>query len=384
MAKHVVVDGSNLATEGRTAPSLKQLNEAVLSFMTEYPDTKVTVVVDASFGHRIDKKEVAEFNSAIDNNELVSPPAGAVGRGDGFVLTIAEKVGASVLSNDSYQEFHHQYKWLFEPGRLIGGKPVPLVGWVFIERLPVRVSANRTSAGVVRKNASTKIKKASREAQRPMPIPKSPPPGARVPAKMKLPTSTVKAAVSAKPPVSKQSISKQVVVKNGVLKQATPKLHSAKQQVPKQQVSKQPVPKQQAPKPQIPKQGDKTSAINELVPFLNFVEHHPVGSKVKGVVDTYSAHGVYVRIGDIRGYLPMQLMANPVPRSAREHVKLGQQVSLVVASFTPSRRSIEVSIAGVVPSTKRAAQSVVSNSSAKKSKRRTVVVPSRKVPTRKK
>ena len=45
--KHVVVDGSNLATEGRTAPSLKQLNEAVLSYMNEFPDTKVTVVVDA-------------------------------------------------------------------------------------------------------------------------------------------------------------------------------------------------------------------------------------------------------------------------------------------------------------------------------------------------
>jgi hypothetical protein len=44
---HVVVDGSNLATEGRTEPSLKQLNEAVLAFMKEFPGTKVTVVVDA-------------------------------------------------------------------------------------------------------------------------------------------------------------------------------------------------------------------------------------------------------------------------------------------------------------------------------------------------
>lgn len=354
MAKHVVVDGSNLATEGRTAPSLKQLNEAVLAFMTEYPDTKVTVVVDASFGHRIDKKEVAEFNGAIDNNELVSPPAGAIGRGDGFVLTIAEKVGASVLSNDSYQEFHHKYKWLFEPGRLIGGKPVPLVGWVFIERLPVRVSANRDSASAVRKNAATKIKKSSREAQRPMPIPKTPPPGARVAAKMKLPTPAVKVAAR---------------TKHAVAKQAPPKLHLVKQQMPKQQIAKQ---------------GAKTSAINELAPFLNFVEQHPVGSKVKGVVETYSAHGVYVRIGDIRGYLPLQLMANPAPRSAREHVKLGQQVSLAVASFTPSRRSIEVSVVGVVPSTTRAVQSSVSNTLAKKSKKRTPVMPNRRASPRKK
>ena len=54
---HVVVDGSNLATKGRTEPSLKQLNEAVLSFMNEFPDTKITVVVDATFGHRVDRRE---------------------------------------------------------------------------------------------------------------------------------------------------------------------------------------------------------------------------------------------------------------------------------------------------------------------------------------
>jgi hypothetical protein len=354
MAKHVVVDGSNLATEGRTVPSLKQLNEAVLAFMTEYPDTKVTVVVDASFGHRIDKKEVAEFNGAIDNNELVSPPAGAVGRGDGFVLTIAEKVGASVLSNDSYQEFHHQYKWLFEPGRLLGGKPVPNVGWVFIERLPVRVSANRDGAGLGRKNSAVKIKKASREALRPMPIPKGPPPGTRAMAKVKLPAPPAKMVAT-----SKHSVSKQVG-------------------------SKHPVSKQVAPKKQAPKQIAKTSAINELAPFLNFVERHPVGSKVKGVVDTYSAHGVYVRIGDIRGYLPLQLMANPVPRSARDYVKLGQQVALVVASFTPSRRSIEVRIVGVEPMTTGAVHSAVLHTSTKKSKKRITATSSRKALTRKK
>lgn len=359
-----MVDGSNLATEGRTTPSLKQLNEAVLAFMTEFPDTKVTVVVDASFGHRIDKKEVAEFNGAIDNNELVSPPAGAVGRGDGFVLTIAEKVGASVLSNDSYQEFHQQYKWLFDPGRLIGGKPVPHVGWVFIERLPVRVSANRDGSSVDRKSSVTRIKKASREAQRPMPIPKSPPPGARVAAKTKSPVPVVKAAASARHPGSKPLLSRHVATKHVSVKQVTPKPQAAKQH---------------GTKP-----GVKTSAINELAPFLDFVEHHPVGSKVKGVVDTYSAHGVYVRIGDIRGYLPLQLMASPAPRSAREHVKLGQQVSLVVASFTPSRRSIEVSIAGVPPSTTRTSQSSANNTLAKKSKKRTIVAPSRKASRRKK
>lgn len=292
----MVVDGSNVATEGRTSPSLKQLNESVLSFMNEFPNTKITVVVDATFGHRIDKREVSEFNSAINNNELVAPPAGAVGRGDGFVLTIAEKIGASILSNDSYQEFHQQYPWLFDAGRLIGGKPVPNVGWVFIERLPVRPSATKS------------VKKASREANRPMPIPKAPPPAAKTPAPK----------LSAKP---------------------------------------------------------KATTINELTPFLEFVEKYPVGSKVKGVVDQYSAHGVYVKIGDVRGYLPLRLMATPAPRSAREHVKIGQQVNLLVDSFVASRRSIDVAIVGTVtpmktPVKKAAASTAAPTSAPTKAKKK--------------
>ena len=322
----MVVDGSNVATEGRTAPSLKQLNEAVLSFMNEFPNTKITVVVDATFGHRIDKREVSEFNSAINNNELVAPPAGAVGRGDGFVLTIAEKIGASILSNDSYQEFHQQYPWLFNVGRLIGGKPVPNVGWVFIERLPVRPSATKS------------VKKASREANRPMPIPKAPPPASKLPApKLQAP--------SAKP-----------------------------------QAAKTPAPKLSA-KP-------KTATINELTPFLEFVEKYPVGSKVKGVVDQYSAHGVYVKIGDVRGYLPLRLMATPAPRSAREHVKIGQTVQLVVDSFVASRRSIDVAIVGTVTPMKTPAKKATAPTStptkAKKKKKRPQQQPVRQpAPTRK-
>jgi len=325
--KHVVVDGSNLATEGRTSPSLKQLHEAVLSFMNEYPDTKVTVVVDATFGHRIDKREVTEFNDAIDNNELVSPPAGAVGRGDGFVLTIAKKIGATVVSNDSYQEFHQDHPWLFDGGRLMGGKPVPLVGWVFIDRLPVRPSAAKS------------VKKASREANRPMPIPRTPPPNIKLAAKTKAATTSATAAPAA----------------------------SART------------------KP--------TTAVNDLTPFLEFVEKYKIGSKVKGVVETYSAHGVYVRIGNVLGYLPLRLMANPAPRSARDFVKIGQQVSLVVSSFTASRRSIDVGIVGPVTQVKKTAAAVAAvvtsapaapTKRAKKQKKRPPAVQTRKAPAKKK
>src|SRR5579875_3439410 len=142
--KHlVVVDGSNLATEGRTLPSLRQLDEAVRAYAAEDPDAEIVVVVDATFEHRIDASERAQLREAEEHGEVVSPPAGAIGRGDAFVLRIAERTGATVLSNDSFQEFHEEHPWLFEPGRLIGGKPVPGVGWIFTPRTPVRGPKSR-------------------------------------------------------------------------------------------------------------------------------------------------------------------------------------------------------------------------------------------------
>ena len=140
---HVVVDGSNIATEGRTTPSLLQLDDAVKAFLDEHPVETLTVVVDATFPNRIDPSERPEFEEAILAGELVTPPAGAIGRGDAFILQIAEKVGATVLSNDSFQELHATHPWVFEDGRLIGGKPVPGVGWVFLLRTPVRGPVSR-------------------------------------------------------------------------------------------------------------------------------------------------------------------------------------------------------------------------------------------------
>jgi hypothetical protein len=298
---HVVVDGSNLATEGRSLPSLQQLNEAVMSFMEENPDTEITVVVDATFGHRIDKKETQEFEEGISNNELVAPPAGAVGRGDAFVLGIANKANSTVLSNDSFQEFHGQYDWLFDEGRLIGGKPVPHVGWVWVERTPVRGPVSRkatrgsgsSSGGRARggrartKQDENQARVGSVEANAPMPVPKGPPPASKkAAARPAEPKAVVKAALSGGDPV------------------------------------------------------------NELLPFLEFVEHHPVGTSINGTVDAYSSHGAYITIADtgVRGYVPLRMMAAPTPRSAKSIMKIDSSVTLVVVSFNGARRSIDCAV----------------------------------------
>ena len=61
------------------------------------------------------------------------------------MLRIAERTGAIVVSNDSFQEFHGEHPWLFDEGRLIGGKPVPGVGGSSRPRLPVRGVKSRAA-----------------------------------------------------------------------------------------------------------------------------------------------------------------------------------------------------------------------------------------------
>lgn len=306
---HFVVDGSNIATEGRSAPSLHQLNEAVLAFMEEHPGVLITVVVDATFGHRIDKKEVKEFDLAVANNELVTPPAGAVGRGDAFVLSIANKAKAGILSNDSFQEFHGQYDWLFEPARLIGGKPVPHVGWVFVERTPVRGPKSRAAVKDAKRaeNGEAPAAPSGRRPRRgsssgsplanePLPVPTTPPPG-RPAAPEPAPAE---AAVTPAPAV--------------------------------------------APAPPSSK-----SPVNDLVPFLDFVERHPVGTSCSAVIESYSSHGAYARSDSVLVYIPLRLMDDPAPRSARSVLKLGEAVALVVVGYAPERRSIDCALPNMAP-----------------------------------
>jgi hypothetical protein len=305
MPHHVVVDGSNLATEGRSNPSLQQLREAVAAYKEEHPSALITIVVDATFGHRIDPKEVPAFDAAVNTNELVAPPAGAIGRGDAFVLSIANKVNATILTNDSYQEFHGQYDWLFDEGRMIGGKPVPHIGWVFVPRLPVRGPLSRKSTAEAKRKTKPKdatgetgtVRVGSPEASKPMPVPTAPPPKA-APAQRQAPAPQPTAPAAAAAATNSAATSKK-------------------------------------------------PGVNELFQFLTFVEQHPVGTSVNAIVDHYSSHGAYVKIGDVMGYVPLRLMADPAPRSAREFMKIGEAVTLVVEKFVPDKRSVDLSIPGV-------------------------------------
>ncbi len=144
-------------------PSLAQLEDAVAELRREMPDAEVTVVVDATFAHRIGADELSRFEEAALRGEYVYPPAGAIGRGDAFLLRIAERVGALVLSNDSFQEFHGEHEWLFERGRLLGATPVPGIGWIFVPRTPVRGPKSRVAVRDAHR-AKERVEKAIVEA----------------------------------------------------------------------------------------------------------------------------------------------------------------------------------------------------------------------------
>jgi hypothetical protein len=354
-----VVDGSNLATEGRTLPSLTQLDEAVRAYAEEDPGAKITVVVDASFEHRIEEGERESLREAMLNGEVVSPPAGAIGRGDAFVLRIAERTGAIVVSNDSFQEFHGQHPWLFDEGRLIGGKPVPGVGWIFTPRLPIRGPKSRAATELARaakKVAKKSTKRAAKSSAAAPAIAAVPEPPRRVKADRAL-SSAIHDAVAealdpkatAKKAGAKKAAAKKTAAKDNAksavkaskkkarVEKAGPKEGSAKKTVAKKAAAKkaEATTKASAPAKAVPskraagtKKGTSPTkaskrggpdagtknlaaastrppksrrqtplpAVNEPLTFINFVAAFPVGSTVEGTVVSFTSHGAMVDV----------------------------------------------------------------------------------------
>jgi Histone H1-like nucleoprotein HC2/S1 RNA binding domain/Zc3h12a-like Ribonuclease NYN domain len=314
---HVVVDGSNIATEGRDAPSLAQLDEAVQAFVEEYSPRHVTVVVDATFPNRIDRKERQTYEDAVNANELITPPAGAIGRGDAFVLQIARRAGASILSNDSFQEFHGDYPWLFEKGRLIGGKPVPHVGWVFMERAPVRGPTSRRSVSEARKATKAVAKTVASPAAA-----DADDSAGKTPRKRR-----ARAKAVATPEVEDTAT---VTADATAVAEAAAELSSDGRSGGAGRTSR------------------GVEPYNEALPFIEFVAQHPVGSEVDAVIERFSSHGAYVMVGAARAYLPLRNLADPAPRSAKEVLRVGDEQRFVVVSIDPPLRGIDLAVPGVV------------------------------------
>lgn len=316
---HLVVDGSNIATEGRTVPSLSQLDEAVRSFTSEFDYGNVIVVVDATFAHRIDPSERQAYEEAVVAGEILTPPAGAIGRGDAFVLEIADRSGGSVLSNDSFQEFHADHEWLFEEGRLWGGKPVPGVGWVFVTRLPVRGPVSQRS-----KTSAAKKHKSSTSA------------GSSTP-KSKTATKPQARTASAK---AKSSVSAPGKGQAGSSTRSTGRRSTA----PKTDTVATTTSKKSANNTGGARPARKREIINSPNSFLSFITDHQPGDDVIGEVIEFASHGAYVDVDETRCYLSLKSMGDPAPRSPRDVLQLGEVRSFIVQGFDTPRRGIDLAL----------------------------------------
>jgi len=376
--RRVVVDGSNIATEGRTLPSLAQLDDAIRTFLEEFggfSSADVTVVVDASFGHRINESERAEFEEAVLHGEMVTPPAGAVGRGDGFILRIAEKSGALVLSNDSFQEFHAERPWLFDDGRLIGGKPVPGVGWVFTPRTPVRGPKSRSVTSKSRRDARAKdtfdgvgelgtgievattatTTKAAKAAKTTKPSKAAKATKSTKAARAAEPTKPAKAPKTTKPTkpskAAKATKSTKAAKSADVAKttKATQTVKASKAAKAAKAVGKttKAATSEARPAPTPDRSGAAGPALNDALTFLTFVADHPIGSRFDGTVVSFTSHGAHVDVGTMRCHIPLGGLADPPPQKARDVLTKGETRQFELVSLDAARRRAALALPGI-------------------------------------
>ena len=330
----VVVDGSNFATEGRVTPSLVQLDEAVRAFLDEHPNAEVIVVADASFEHRVAPNERARFKGAELAGEIVTPPAGAIGRGDAFILKIADRIKGVVLSNDSFQEFHDEYPWLFDEGRLIGGKPVKGVGWVFTPRLPVR---NTKTPRPVKKLSVTLSDGAKPsigttltpvKAVKAKKVPTKAPKAVKVPRKAKKSLKTVDAEKKTAR-VTKKSLVKVAKAPPKVKKAVTP-------------------PAVVAPPPAVALRRGR-HPVNPEADFALFRSAHRIGSRIEGEVTAFTSHGAVIKVAlkngqSIECYAPTTLLGDPAPARARDVLKRGDRRQFRLVTVDAERRIAELAL----------------------------------------
>jgi hypothetical protein len=330
----VVVDGSNFATEGRVTPSLAQLDDAVRAFTDEHPNAEIIVVADASFEHRVAPNERARFKGAELAGEIVTPPAGAIGRGDAFILKIADRIKGVVLSNDSFQEFHDEYPWLFDEGRLIGGKPVKGVGWVFTPRLPVRNTKTSRAVKKLSVTLSDGAKpsigttltpvKATKAKKVPVKVPTK---VAKVPRKAK---KSLKAVEAEKKPVKSTRKAPVKVAKAPKAKKLTKAVEAV------------------SPPPAVALRRGR-HPVNPEADFALFRSAHRLGSRVEGEVTAFTSHGAVIKVAlknghSIECYAPTTSLGDPAPARARDVLKRGDRRNFRLVTVDAERRIAELAL----------------------------------------
>jgi hypothetical protein len=255
-------------------------------------------------------------------------------------LKIADRINGVVLSNDSFQEFHDEYPWLFEVGRLIGGKPVPGVGWVFTPRLPVRgVKSSRTAkklavalpGGVlpIIGTTLTPIKGAK------APVKKVPTKVAKVPAK----TAKKLSRAVVEPVVKKTPAHKTPAVKAA-------KAPAKKAPAKKAALANAPV---VATEPAVALRRGR-HPVNPEAEFTLFRTTYKIGARVEGEVTAFASHGAVIKVAmrndhHVECYAPTTSLGSPPPARARDVLKRGDRRTFRLLTVDVERRIAELALA---------------------------------------
>ena len=255
---------------------------------------------------------------------------------------------------------------LFEEGRLIGGKPVPGVGWIFTPRNPVRGPKSR---GAVR--ATTKARAAVAAADAP-PAARTRTAKIAAPAKKVAATKAAAKTTGARAPARKaaggegprrevavEQGSREVVAGEGVGQVGLAGEGAGQGDTEALAVTTGAAPPRRPPrgrrapgrrdsKPVPPKTASR-EPVNTVRAYQAFVKAHPIKSRVEGEVTTFTSHGAMItvdvgRTQSVLCYAPLARLARPAPTRARDVLVRGERKTFRVAALDDARRIPEVGL----------------------------------------
>ena len=301
-ARHVVVDGSNIATEGSSLPSLKQLDEAVREFLVENPDDVVTVVVDATFGHRIPPEERAYLRRGGKRRRHRVPAGG--GDRDGVTLSCSG--------------------WPTRSGRSC-----------------CPTTRSRSSTGST-SGSSTRTVLSGANRSRAWVGFSPPDPGAWSPEPRVREGSQTEKADRAAGALDESGL--ELAAERSRSRGGERKLQRAIAVAVEEAVEPEKVGRKRRRR----RRGGEVPSepLNEPFNFITFIATNQLGAEVEGTVEEFSSHGAFISVGGARCYLPLSGMGDEPPRSAREVLRKGEVRSFVVQAFDAVRRGIELALPG--------------------------------------
>ena len=124
----VVVDASNVAHHKKNENGQPQMSNILAAVKAlEESEDEFVIIADASLRHDIDDKE--KFLKLLESENVEEVPAG--NDADHFILDIATRERAKILSNDKFRDYAAEFRnissmripFIIDNGRLTFGKP---------------------------------------------------------------------------------------------------------------------------------------------------------------------------------------------------------------------------------------------------------------------